>query len=64
MACGSCGQRRAVVSHEQAQQAALGLAKKIEYVVDAPDGTSKTFDSYIDAVIYKRQVNGVLTTYT
>lgn len=63
MPCGSCGQRRAVISHEQAQQAALGEARKIEYTVTAPDGTSQTFDKYIDAVVHKRKVNGVLTTF-
>ena len=32
------------------------------YTVTTPDGESKTFDRYIDAVVYKRTTNGTLTT--
>lgn len=63
MPCGSCGQRRAVVSPEQANLAAGGEANKIQYTVQAPDGTTEAFTSYLDAVVHKRQVNGVLTTH-
>lgn len=63
MACGSCGQRRSVVDPATAQAVAQGLGRSIEYTVEGPDGTSKKFDTYLEAVIYKRQVNGVLTTH-
>lgn len=64
MACGSCGQARAqrAMTHEEAQAMMTGQAPR--YTVQAPDGTSQTFDRYIDAAVHRRQVNGVITTHT
>lgn len=62
MGCG-CGQKKVqTVSHEAAQAMALGRAPR--YTVTFPDGSSESFDRYIDAVTAKRQQNGVLTTST
>jgi hypothetical protein len=60
MACGSCGKARQVIGAGQAQQ----IVSEAKYTVRAPDGSSKTFDTYIDAATYRRQVNGQLTTHT
>ena len=65
MACGSCGQRRtsAPMDHDTAQAVARGAPAK--YTVSAPNPEdNRTFDRYIDAVTYKRKVNGTLTTST
>jgi hypothetical protein len=59
MACGSCGQRRQTVSTAQAQQIA---ASEPTYTVIAPDGTKKSFTSYVDAAVHRQRVNGSLTT--
>lgn len=62
MGCG-CGKKNIqTVSHEAAQTMRLGRAPV--YTVTAPDGTSESFDRYIDAVTAKRSRNGVLTTST
>lgn len=50
------------MTHEQAQTLATGRAAS--YTVTFPDGTSETYDRYIDAVTAKRSRNGVLTTST
>lgn len=62
MGCG-CGKRVTNnMTHEQAQTLATGRAAS--YTVTFPDGTSETYDRYIDAVTAKRSRNGVLTTST
>jgi hypothetical protein len=62
VACG-CGKRIPIAgdpNHEQVQTMATGVQPS--YTVTTPDGGSRTFDRYIDAVIYKRTSNGTLTT--
>jgi hypothetical protein len=62
LACG-CGKRVPIVGdpdHEQVQAMVTGIPPS--YTVTTPDGESKTFDRYIDAVVYKRTTNGTLTT--
>ena len=61
MACGSCGKRKQTVSQQQAR--AITGQSAAKYTVRAPDGTSQTFDRYIDAAVHRRQVNGTLTTH-
>lgn len=60
MACGSCGQRRAA----QQQQASAPSGKKASYTVIHPDGSTKSFDDYLEATTHRRQTNGTLTTTT
>lgn len=63
MACGTCGQRREVM--DQGAAAALAAGKpRASYVVVGPNGEREQFDRYIDAVVYKRTINGTLTTTT
>ena len=51
------------MDHDTAQAVARGAPAK--YTVSAPNPEdNRTFDRYIDAVTYKRQVNGTLTTST
>ena len=63
MACGTCGQQRQTMDPGAA--AALAAGKPIaKYTVNGPNGEHEEFDRYIDAVIYKRTINGTLTTTT
>lgn len=63
MACGTCGQRRKAAREAAATAiASKASSPKPSYTVRAPDGTSKSFDNHLDAVIHKRKVNGTLTT--
>lgn len=64
MACSSCGQKRAVVTEAQAQAVASGGYAAPVYVVVSPDGSRTEFSEYIDAAVYRVQVNGTLTTTT
>lgn len=63
MACGSCGQSRKTLV-KGPNQGTAEVSSGAKYTVQAPDGTSTTFDRYIDAAVYRRQVNGTLTTHT
>jgi len=61
--CGTCGQRRDVM--DQGAAAALAAGKPVaKYIVNGPNGEREEFDRYIDAVVYKRTINGTLTTTT
>lgn len=62
MACGTCGKKREAARAAAAAVASKASGPKPSYTVRAPDGTSKNFDNHLDAVIYKRKVNGTLTT--
>lgn len=63
MACGTCGQQRQVM--DQATAAALAAGRPVaKYVVTGPNGEREEFTRYIDAVVYKRTINGTLTTTT
>lgn len=72
MGCSSCGQRAAARDAVNAALAANQPSQPkvhAQYTIFAPDGSSKTFshaeygsDAYLEAVKYKRQVNGTLTT--
>lgn len=63
MACGSCGQSRKTLV-KGSGQATGDASSGAKYTVQSPDGTSTTFDRYIDAAVHRRQVNGTLTTHT
>lgn len=61
MPCGTCGQQRSVMDPDTA--AALAAGKPVaKYIVNGPEGQHEEFDRYIDAVTYKRTINGTLTT--
>lgn len=73
--CSSCAQRaQARAAVQNALAANQPSRPKAMYVVTAPDGTSAEFKpsdyggstsgAYAAAVVYKRQVNGTLTTST
>lgn len=65
MPCSSCGQRRQVVTESQAQAIASGDNQpKAVYYVTTPNGDRTEFTDYIEAVTFRRQNNGVLTTTT
>lgn len=64
MACGSCGQKRQTVTPAQAQAIASQGSKKAKYTVTAPDGSTQTFNNYLDAAVARRAKNGTLTTTT
>lgn len=63
MACGSCGQKRAVVSEAAAQQI-VTQGPRAKYTVTAPDGTRYDTDDIFEAQRLRIEVNGVLTTTT
>lgn len=65
MACGSCAER-ARMRAEAAANAVQGVDTGVrpKYTVISPDGSRTTFDEYIDAATFKREVNGTLTTHT
>lgn len=62
MACGSCGQRRAVVSESQAQAIASGRVPAKYYVTDPATGEKTEFTDITLAKIFRREVSGTLTT--
>jgi hypothetical protein len=63
MGCTSCGKARQTVSPDVAAAIASGRHTPPQFTVISPDGSRTTFDRYIDAVVFKRQVNGTLTTH-
>lgn len=63
MACGTCGQRRQTI--DQATAAAVAAGRPVaKYIVTGPNGEHEEFARYIEAVVYKRTINGTLTTTT
>lgn len=63
MPCG-CQGNKAVVSGPTLPSIAGEASSGARYTVLAPDGSTETFDRYIDAAVHRRQVNGTLTTHT
>lgn len=45
------------------QQAQALTGKEPKYTVVHPNGSTETFDRYIDAAVRSRQVNGTITTH-
>lgn len=65
MACGSCGQKRQTMT--QSQAAAMNdpsRKKAVYYVTDPATGERSEFNDYLQAVTFKKKVNGTLTTTT
>lgn len=64
MPCGCSGGRTGIRPPVEAVSAG-DASSGARYTVLAPDpDENQTFDSYIEAAVYRRQVNGTLTTHT
>lgn len=64
MPCGCSGGRTQIESGPAVPVVAGDPDSGARYSVLAPDGTTTDFDRYLDAAVYRQQVNGTLTTYT
>lgn len=64
MPCGCSGGRTGIRPPVEAVAAGDG-SSGARYTVQAPDSADdRSFDSYVEAAVYRRQVNGTLTTHT